>query len=507
MPALRRNPVIYEINTWVWLQTLSNQYGYPITLDNVPPEVIKDLASYQFDAIWLMGVWYRSKGSRDSALNYVHEYRGALPDITTEDVVGSAYAIGAYEVDMNLGGESGLAIFRKQIAEYGMRLILDFVPNHVVYDHPAIQTNIEYFVTGTEELLKSRPNDFFQTSNSHGGSLVVAHGRDPYFPGWIDTAQLNAFSDYYRNAAVQTLVDIASQCDGVRCDMAMLVMNSVFSKTWGWLVGDAPQIDFWDYVIPQVRQSYPDFFFMAEVYWNMEAELLEQHFDYTYDKRMYDRLMEGDVNKMYDHLQADIDFVEQNIRFIENHDEPRAESTLGAGRSRPSATLITTLPGATLLHDGQFTGRKIKLPVQIARQPDEPENQELKQFYRWLMQEKQALIYERGNWKAFGRHDVSEGNNTHHHLFIHGWRYRSEHRLIVLNFGSVTAKGMIEVRGWRHIGHYNWEIRDELNNDITYHSGDVLAEYGMFVEVEPYGIRFYDLRALRKTPYILNTRL
>ncbi len=90
-------PFIYEINTSVWLNNLSKRYGHPITFANVPDEVINELAAYNVDAIWLMGVWQRSTAAQKSALNYIHEYKNALPDIEEEDVLGSAYAIGDYQ--------------------------------------------------------------------------------------------------------------------------------------------------------------------------------------------------------------------------------------------------------------------------------------------------------------------------------------------------------------------------------------------------------------------------
>ena len=55
---------------------------------------------------------------------------------------------------------------------------------------------------------------------------VFACGRDPFFPAWPDVLQLNAFDPGLRGAVVQTILDVATQCDGIRCDMAMLVCAS-----------------------------------------------------------------------------------------------------------------------------------------------------------------------------------------------------------------------------------------------------------------------------------------
>ena len=123
------------------------------------------------------------------------------------------------------------------------------------------------------------------------GGGVLANGRDPYFAAWPDVVQLNAFSPDLRAAVIATLSSIGEQCDGVRCDMAMLMMNDTFERTWGERAGPRPEADYWPTVIPAVKTTHPEFVFMAEAYWDLEWALLEQGFDYCYDKRLYDRLV------------------------------------------------------------------------------------------------------------------------------------------------------------------------------------------------------------------------
>jgi hypothetical protein len=429
------NPRIFEINACVWLNSLSRRYKRAISLSNIPEEAYNELASYNIDAVWLMGVWHRGLATRASALNYMHEYRVTLPDIKPDDVIGSAYAIHNYVVDPMLGGRKALAAFRRQLQRRGMKLILDFVPNHVAVDHPDVSAHPEHFILGTPELLKSDPGNFFLARSTSGEDIVVAHGRDPYFPGWVDTAQLNAFSVGYRNMALYTLKDIATQCDGVRCDMAMLMMNPIFARTWGWMGLEAPSEDFWLSIIPRVKADFPDFLFIAEAYWNLEYALQQQGFDYTYDKVMYDRIVKGDVNGIQSHMSAHLSFLTRNIRFIENHDEPRAAAAIGVDRSRPATTLICTMPGAVLLHDGQFTGRRIKLPVQITRQPDEEEYPPLKDFYLKLLEETRSDIYATGEWTLFQCYAACDGCEGAGNIIAQGWRKGDEYRLIVLVTG------------------------------------------------------------------------
>jgi hypothetical protein len=479
---------IYEVNTRVWLNTLSRKYNHRITLDNVPDEAIDDLARPNVDMIWLMGVWQRSVFARQNALKYQHEYMGALPDLTPDDVIGSAYSIGAYVVDEGIGGREGLAHLRERFLDRGLQLILDYVPNHVGVDHPWINDHPDYFVQGTPANAKARPSDFFIHQQKGGKPTVFAHGRDPLFPGWEDTAQLNAFNPALRGAVTETLLDIAAQCDGARCDMAMLVMNDIFAGTWqGYLGGyERPEKDYWNEIIPQVREQHPEFMFIAEVYWDQEWAVMQQGFDFAYDKTLYDRIMENDVGKLRQHLLADIQYQQKMIRFIENHDEPRAYDRLGADRSFPAATLICTLPGATLLHQGQFSGRRIKLPVQIQRQPDEPFIEDLYNHYLKLLHETRDQLYENGQWYLFETHPFG-GDRTHGNLLAYGWRERGKHyRLVVVNLTGVHSKAVTRLSFWRELGPSNWRLHDTINGTTYERTGKQMVNDGLYIELAPY---------------------
>src|SRR5947209_3774808 len=113
----------------------------------------------------------------------------------------------------------------------------------------------------------------------------------------------------------------------------------------------------------------------------MEWELQQQGFDYCYDKRLYDRLVHESADSVRGHLQAATGYQERLIRFIENHDEPRAAATFGPGQARAAAVVISTLQGARLYHDGQLGGRRTRIPVFLARGPDEPVDGDLHDLY------------------------------------------------------------------------------------------------------------------------------
>jgi glycosidase len=475
---MRKAPHIYQINTWTWLHSLRQKYDDHITLGNIPQPELDTLVTMPIDALWLMGIWERSPAGIKIAAEHPglqNEYHRVLADFRSEDVVGSPYSIRNYDIDPNLGDRSELAAFRAHLADYGIGLILDYVPNHVAADHPWTLEHPEYLLQGSVEEAIQRPHDFFSA-----GSHVFAFGRDPYFPAWTDTAQVNAYNIDFRQAVIDLLTDIASLCDGVRCDMAMLMVNRIFKQTWGDRPGNAPSTEFWEQVIPAVRASNPEFLFIAEVYWDMEAELLAQGFDYCYDKSLYDALEGGTASAVRNLVKRDADYQRGLVHFIENHDEPRAASAFGFNRAWVSALTIATLPGAKLWHEGQFLGHRIKLPVQLGRRPVEPDDEYLFEFYQLLLHDAQHDIYRKGQWQPCLVTQPWLDNESFQSLFAYRWAYKDERRLIVVNFSETSAQGSVVLSGLDK-GH--WLFRDILGNKLFERDGQVTAHEGLFVDL------------------------
>jgi Alpha amylase, catalytic domain len=472
------SPLIYELNTWVWLGELGRRHGHPVDLAGVPAEEWDAIRALGFDAVWLMGIWERSPAGTAIALMdeaLVESFRQALPDLEPQDVVGSPYCIRNYQADPHLGGRRGLAAARVALAERGLGLILDFVPNHVAPDHPWTSEHPEYFVHGSEEDLERDPSSFLRVGNA-----VLANGRDPYFPAWHDVVQLNAFSTDLRAAAAETLESIAAQCDGVRCDMAMLLMNDTFERTWGERAGPRPAAEYWEKVIPAVRRAHPGFVFAAEAYWDLEWALQQQGFDYCYDKRLYDRLVHGGGDEVHDHLTADPAYQRGLLRFVENHDEPRAAAALGPKARAAAVTALTQL-GARLVHEGQLEGRRVRVPVQLARRTDEPVDTELRTFYEGLLAELADPTFRDGEWQLAERSGW-QGNDTWRNL-VAWWRRGDSLRLVVVNLGDVPASGHVSLPG-----EGSWLLADALTGERYERSGDQL-----YVAVEPWASHLFTL--------------
>lgn len=489
MTAVSTQPVVYEVDTWPWLARQRRRFGRATaTLADLPAAAWDELAPPGTDAVWLMGVWQRSPMGLAVARNdriQQEAFRAALPDVTPDDVVGSPYCVAEYRVDDSLGGPNGLAVARAQLARRGLRLILDYVPNHVAPDHPAVATHPDWFIRGTARDRATDPGAWWEI-----GSRVLAHGRDPYFPPWPDVIQLNAFHPDLRRATAEVLGDILEQCDGVRCDMAMLVTNDVFARTWGRHAGTPPAEDFWPPVIAQVRHRHPDAVFIAEAYWDMEWVLQQQGFDFCYDKRLYDRLVHEDAAAVRLHLGAAPDYQRRLIRFTENHDEPRAAATMSPGRNRATATVVATLPGATLWHQGQAEGRRVRSPVFLGRQPDEPVDADLRLFQHRLVAA--AATLRRGDWALL---DVDGWPDNHTHRDVLAWAWHDElpHHVVAVNLADHASQGRIPLP-WDALRGRRWRLTDELGTQVYERDGDELASPGLFVELPAWGAHVLGVR-------------
>ena len=238
--------------------------------------------------------------------------------------------------------------------------MLDFVPNHMGLDHPWVEEHPEYFITGTELDLARAPRTT-PGSNARAAICSWPTAAIPIFAGWPDTLQLNYANPATQEAMIGELVRIAGQCDGVRCDMAMLVLPDVFERTWGQR---APL--FWPTATQRVRERVPGFLFMAEVYWDLEWTLQQQGFDYAYDKRLYDRLRDQHARPVREHFHAGLDYQNKLARFLENHDEPRAAATFPSGIHEAAAVITFLSPGLRFFHQGQFEGgRNGSRPISV----------------------------------------------------------------------------------------------------------------------------------------------
>jgi hypothetical protein len=397
-----------------------------------------------------------------------------------EDIPGSGFAITGYTVHGNLGGDAALARLRERLRKRGLRLLLDFVPNHTGLDHPWVEEHPEYYIPGTELDLARAPHNYTWVRRK-GGDLLLAHGRDPYFSGWPDTLQLNYGNPAAQEAMVGELLKIAGQCDGVRCDMAMLVLPDVFERTWG-----IPAQPFWPMATQRVRRRVPDFCFMAEVYWDMEWTLQQQGFDYTYDKRLYDRLREGHARPVREHFGAGLDYQNKMARFLENHDEPRAAAAFSPGMHEAAAVITFLSPGLRFFHQGQFEGRTKRISPHLCRGPCEPANATLRQFYDRLLIVLHEPAVRNGQWQLLECIPAWEGNWTSDCFVACAWQGPDGERVLAaVNYAANQSQCRVRLPLADLAGH-QWRLKDQLSSAVYDRDGNDLQSQGLFLDMSPW---------------------
>jgi hypothetical protein len=476
-------PTVYEINTATWLERLGRGEGRRLTLEEVPAAEWDAVAALPVDAVWLMGVWQRSPAGLEIALRnpeIVAGNRAALSDLRADDVIGSPYCVRDYVVDERFGGTDGLAAAREQLARRELALILDYVPNHVAPDHHWLIERPDCFIHGAPEDLAQHPDAYMSVDGQ-----IVANGRDPYFPPWPDVVQLNAFAPALRDAVGELLITVGAQCDGLRCDMAMLMTNEVFARTWGDRAGAAPNEEFWPTMIGRAKRAHPDLLFIAEAYWDMEWTLQQHGFDFCYDKRLYDRLVHDPPEAVRGHLNADAGYQEHLIRFIENHDEPRAAATFAAPQARAAAVVMSTLEGARLYHDGQLDGFRTHVPVFLGRAPDEPTDENLRSFYERLIRAVADSDLRDGDWRLCDCAGWPD-NDSYRGLVSWCWSGPAGRHLVVVNLSAASAQARVHLP-WTDLAARTWQLSDALSGETFERAGDELGSEGLYVALEPWG--------------------
>lgn len=485
-----RYPLLYQINTRVWLTELSRTLGRRATLDDVPDAELDRLKEMGFDWIWLLSVWQTGREAQQvsrSNPDWRREFEETLPDLTDEDIPGSGFAITGYTVHESLGGDAALARLRARLKQRGLRLMLDFVPNHMGLGHPWAEDHPEHFVQSTEADLARAPQNYTRVKRKQG-DLVLAYGRDPYFAGWPDTLQLNYANPDTQEAMIGILEKIAGQCDGVRCDMAMLVLPEVFERTWGQR---APL--FWPRATERVRQRVPGFTFMAEVYWDLEWSLQQQGFDYAYDKRLYDRLRDHHARAVREHFLAGLDYQDKLARFLENHDEPRAAATFPRGIQEAAAVITFCSPGLRFFQGGQFEGHMKRISPHLGRGPDEPANEPLSHFYQRLLSVLRQRVMKEGTWQLLQCLPGWEGNWTHDCFIAFAWQGADdERRIVTVNYAPHQSQCHVRLP-FADLGDQPWRLVDQLSDARYDWNGDDLNSRGLFLDMAPWAASVFSL--------------
>lgn len=468
-------PSLYQINTRVYLTDLSKEIGRKATLDDIPDSSLEAWAGFGINWIWLLSVWQTGEKGRQVSRTNAHwrkEFEDTLPDLQESDIPGSGFAITDYTVHQQLGGNEALIRLRERLRKHGLKLMLDFVPNHTAIDHPWAATHPDFYIHGNEQLIASQPENYTHVDLKHGSS-ILAYGRDPYFSGWPDTLQLNYGNDQLQQAMRDELGKISELCDGVRCDMSMLILPDVFKRTWGIEVNE-----FWPDAIQSVKAKNPTFVFLAEVYWDLEWRLQQAGFDFTYDKRLYDRLKSGEGVAVRHHLNAELSYQNRLTRFLENHDEERAALVFNESKHKAAAILTYITPGMRFFHQGQWEGRLKKISPHLKRGPKEFTNSSVESFYHKLLILLKQPVFQT-QWQLAEVLPLNAHNQSHANFISFIWNAGQNRVAIVVNYspgpGQCFIKFPLEVSG-------HWRFIDQCSDTVYVREGVTLTQQGMYFD-------------------------
>lgn len=474
-----RPHALYQVDARDWLWRSSRERGRPCTLDRIPDAHLDRIAACGFDLVYLLGVWQTGAAgaivSRSIAA-WEPGFRAALPDLAPEDITGSPFAVAAYDVHEEFGGSYALEVLRKRLRKRGLGLVLDFVPNHTALDHHWVQEHTDFFISGSPVDYANQPGAFAEVA-IHGQTRFFAHGKDPYFPAWPDTLQLNYSNAGVPEAMLAELTRIAGMCDGLRCDMSMLLLPDVFQKTWA-----VEMQPFWPAAVAACRQAKPDFLMLAEVYWGLEGRLIEQGFDYAYDKALYDLLAGRRTAGIRQHLSAPAAWQERMARFLENHDEARAAAAFAQEVHRAAAAVTYLSPGMRFFQDGQLGGARIQPSVHLRRRAVEPPDPALNAFYQRLL-EVIRFQSEGPEWRWLWPAEAWAGNGTFCDFVSFAWNSGGRPVLLVaVNYSDHRSQCYVPMPFGELAGR-TATLSDALGDDVYERSGDELLARGLYLDV------------------------
>ena len=361
----------------------------------------------------------------------------------------------------DLGGDAALAGLRQRLQDRGLKLMLDFVPNHMAPDHPWIDEHPEYFVQGSETDLARSPHNYCRVQTKNG-PLVLAYGRDPYFDGWPDTLQLNYGNPELQQAMIGELERIAGQCDGVRCDMAMLVLPEVFERTWG-----IPDPALLAHGNAAGAGSGPGILFHGRGLLGSGMGRCSSRDSITPTTNGCTTASATGTPGRCASISAPI-LISRTIRPVS------WKTTTNLGRLRPSRPRCTrprqsspsSPPGLRFFHQGQFQGRRKRISPHLVRAPEEPVDQRLEQFYGRLLAVLREAVVRDGRWQLLECSQAWDGNWTSDCFVASSWTGQDgEKCLVAVNYSDHQSQCYVAIP-WPELAGQMWQLRDRMGTAI-----------------------------------------
>ena len=484
---MRRFPLLHQLNTTLLLSRIGRRLGRAATLDDLDDATLAAILPQGTEWVWMLGVWRTGDAARaisraDPAVR--HAADETLGTWTDDDITGSPFAITGTVVADRFGGEAALARLRARLDRRGIRLMLDFIPNHTAPDHPWVREDPDLYVNGDAHAIETDPLNWRRVETVRG-TRIIALGRDPYFPGWADTLQLDYANPETQARMRASLLEVARHGDGVRADMAMLVLPEVIRRTW-----HRDAADFWPDAIGAVRETRPDFVMLAEVYWGLEDALLARGFDYAYDKTLYDALASRDAGRVRDSLAAPNERQQHLARFTENHDEARAATIFPWPVDRTASAIALLSPGLRFTHEGQRDGARLHVSLHLGRGPDERADPAIRAFFDRLFAILDADVFHAGHFAPLAPQAAWPGNPSHAGFVLFQWRDAERLVVVVANHGAGQGqcRVFLDLPADGVIG-----LADLAGDEHYERDGAETARAGLYLDRPAFGLNVFDV--------------
>ncbi len=401
--------VLLAKSIYVWLDQLSSHYQRTITtLAEIPEEELVSLANRGFNALWLIGIWERSRASKR-----IKQLCG------NPEAEASAYALHAYRAAEDLGGENALQDLESRCRQHGIRLACDVVPNHTGIDSELVMEHPDWFLQTDQPPYPAYDftgPDLCETAGisiriekgywDHSDAAVVCehhdhasgrrryiyHGNDGTHMPWNDTAQLNFLLPEVRQAMSDLILAIARRFSLIRFDAAMTLARKHFRRLWfpppggsagvpsrsAFALSDedftaAFPVEFWREVVDRINREAPDTLLIAEAFWLMESYFVRNLGMHRVYNSAFMNMLKREENAKYrqilkDTLAYNPEILKRYVNFMNNPDEETSVEQFGkSDKYFGVATLLATLPGLPMFGHGQVEGYREKYGMEYRR--------------------------------------------------------------------------------------------------------------------------------------------
>lgn len=482
------NVVMIAKNTFVWLDQLSKKYKREVKrLDQIPDEELDQLARWNFNALWLIGIWERSSASQK-----IKQMTG------NPDAAPSAYSLYDYVIAKELGGEESFQNLKHKCWQRGIRLSSDMVPNHTgifskwVIEKPGyfIQNHFPpfpvYKFTGPnlsdDPRFEIRIEDqyfnrtdaavvFERIDRLTGERRYIYHGNDGTNMPWNDTAQLNLLLQEVRESLIQTIIQVAKKTPIIRFDAAMTLTKKHYQRLWFPIPGTGGAIpsraehgltrsqfdekmpnEFWREVVDRINSEMPDTLLLAEAFWLMEGYFVRSLGMHRVYNSAFMHMFMKEENLKYKELIKntllyDPEILKRYVNFMSNPDEETAVNQFGKGdKYFGVATIMVTMPGLPMFAHGQVEGFSEKYGMEYKRAyynetPDEHLIwKHVKEIFPLM--KKRYLFSQVNNFNLYDFIDTE--NEVNDNVFAYSNSFGEEKAFVIYNNSYYHTSGRVD---------------------------------------------------------------